>query len=114
MSYLDFDIEISIGSGREYPVAVLRSVAGEARETMRFPFNDLALENQLLTLQNVLLRSGNNIRLIRTTEEQFVQNFGGALFNALFTGDVRSRYLVSRHEALVQISWHPITVTVLK
>jgi len=58
VSYLDFDIEIGVGSGREYPVAVLHSAAGEARETMHFPFDELTLENQLLTLQNVLLRSG--------------------------------------------------------
>ncbi len=56
--YLDFELEIGTGSGRVYPVAVVRSAAGEAREMMQFPYDDLALENQLLTLQNALLRSG--------------------------------------------------------
>ncbi len=50
MDYLDFEIEIGIGEGRIYPVAVVRSAAGEAREAMRFPFDELALENQLLAL----------------------------------------------------------------
>jgi len=45
-SYLDFELEIGPGSGRDYPVAVIRSPAGEARETMRFPFDDLALESR--------------------------------------------------------------------
>ena len=34
MEYLDFELEIGPGLGREYPVAVIRSPAGEARETM--------------------------------------------------------------------------------
>jgi hypothetical protein len=64
MGYLDFELEIAAGSGREYPVAVVYSVAGEAHETMRFPFDELALENQLLALQNALLRSGGKRRQI--------------------------------------------------
>jgi len=34
MDYLDFEIDIGIGEGRIYPVVVVRSAAGEARETM--------------------------------------------------------------------------------
>ena len=60
--YFDFELEIGIGSGREYPVHVIRSIAGEARETMHFPFDTLVLENRLLTLQNALL-SGGRFRL---------------------------------------------------
>ena len=36
MNYLDFELEIGTGSGREYPIAVVRSPAGEARETMHY------------------------------------------------------------------------------
>jgi hypothetical protein len=43
MDYLDFAIEISSGSGRDYLVAVVRSPAGEAHETMCFPFGELEL-----------------------------------------------------------------------
>jgi len=64
MSYLDFELEIAAGSGREYPVTVVRSVAGGAHETMRFPFDKLALENRLLILQTALLRSGGRRRQI--------------------------------------------------
>jgi len=102
MDYLDFEIDVGTGSGREYPVAVVHSAAGEAYETMRFPFDELALENQLLALQNALLRSGGNRRRIHSPEEQVVQNFGHALFDALFTGEVHSRYVVSQHEAFHQ------------
>jgi hypothetical protein len=44
-------------------MAVIRSPAGEARETMRFPFDELALENQLGALQIALLRSGDARRV---------------------------------------------------
>src|SRR5260221_8512860 len=63
---------------------------------MHFPFDELALENRLLALQNALLRSGGNQRLILSSEEQAVQNFGRALFDALFTGEVRTRYAISQ------------------
>ncbi len=42
--YFDFELEIGMGSGRSYPVAV-RSAAGDARGVMQFPFDDLALVN---------------------------------------------------------------------
>ena len=42
MDYLDFELEIGPGSGREYPIAVIDSPAGEARETLHFPYGALA------------------------------------------------------------------------
>ncbi len=102
MDYLDFELEITAGSRRQYPVAVIRSVAGEAHETMPFPFTEQALAYQLLTLENALLRSGGKRRQILSSEGQTVQNFGRALFDALFIGEVRNRYAVSQSEALRQ------------
>jgi len=99
MNYLDFELEIGLGTGREYPVAVVRSPAGEARETMRFPFDELALESRLKGLQIALLRSGGQRRKMPLPEEQAVQDFGRALFDALFIGEVRSRYDMSWREA---------------
>ncbi|MBN1890078.1 MAG: SUMF1/EgtB/PvdO family nonheme iron enzyme [Thermoflexales bacterium] len=99
MEYLDFELEISPGSGREYPVAVVRSPAGEARVTMHFPFGELELENKLQALQIALLRSGGKRRLALSSEQQAVQEFGQALFDALLVGEVRGRYDVSWREA---------------
>ncbi len=101
-NYLDFELEIGPGSAREYPVAVIRSPAGEARETMRFPFDELALDNRLKDLQIALLRSGGKRRQIRSPEEQAVQEFGRTLFDSLVLGEVRSRYDVSQREAARQ------------
>src|SRR3989442_2384233 len=99
--YIDFDLEIGLGSRRKYPV-VVRSAAGEACEIMHFPFDELTLKTQLLALQNALLRSGGKRRLTLSPEEQTIRNFGRALFDALFTGEVRRRYVVSQLAATHQ------------
>ncbi len=102
MDYLDFELEIGLGEGHLYPVTVLRSPAGEAREKIEFPFGELELENRLQALQIALLRAGGIRRQTLTPEERAVQDFGRALFEVLFPGEVRSRYDVSRREAMAQ------------
>ncbi len=93
LEYLDFEIEIGASPGaQQYPVAVLRSPAGEARATMQFPFDRLALDNRLLALQNALLRSGVVRRRVSSPDEQAVQDFGAALFDALIANEIRSRF----------------------
>ncbi len=99
--YLDFDLEVGQGSGRRYPV-LARSPVGEAREDMRFPFTQAALENRLLSLELALYSSGGTRRRINAPEEQTVQDFGRALFDALFVGDVRGLYGESVREAARQ------------
>jgi formylglycine-generating enzyme required for sulfatase activity len=101
-NYLDFELEIGVGAGREYPVAVLDSPAGEARATMWFPFDQVVLDNHLLTLENALLRSGGEPRRALSSQERAVQDFGRGLFEALFSPEVRSRYDVSQREAAQQ------------
>jgi len=80
-------------------VAVVRSPAGEAREVMHFPFDDLELDNRLKDLQIALLRSGGRRRTVLSREEQAVQDFGRILFDALLTGEVGRRYDVSMERA---------------
>ena len=50
MDYLDFVLEIGDGQGLIYPIRVLDSPAGESRLEMRFPYDELALENKLKSL----------------------------------------------------------------
>jgi len=99
MEYLDFELEIGLDEGGTYPVAVLRSPAGEARATMTFPFGELELENRIQALEIALLRSGSTRRRVHSPESQQVQAFGQALLEALLSGDVRTRYAVSQREA---------------
>ncbi|HLF03376.1 MAG TPA: SUMF1/EgtB/PvdO family nonheme iron enzyme, partial [Anaerolineales bacterium] len=98
MDYLDFEIEIGHGDGRNHPVSV-RTSAGDARGTMRFPFDDFALEDRLKDLRIALLSSSGERRRIPSDEEKAVQDFGLELFNALVKDDVRSLYDAVRREA---------------
>jgi hypothetical protein len=104
VEYLDFELEIGTGSGhgRTYPVTVIASPGGETHGTLRFPFDDTALENRLLIVENALLRSSGGDEIRRRSlapEEQAVQDFGQKLFDSLLADDVRSCYEVSRNEA---------------
>jgi WD40 repeat protein len=92
MDYLDFELEIVPGRGRNYPVTVVRSPAGEARETMRFPYSQAELDTRLESLENALFRASGRRRRIPSTREQPVHEFGSALFKALMTGSVLRRY----------------------
>ncbi len=98
--YLDFELEINTGSRQKYPVSIIRSPAGEAREMMHFPYDAHSLEKHLLNLQNILQDSWEG-RLI-SQDSPMVQDFGWELFNSLFTGEIRSRYDVSLEMARME------------
>ena len=98
MQYLDFELEIERLSGQEYRV-VARSPAGEARATMRLPFDEMALKLLLKDVQIALLRSSGLVSRAVSPEEQNVRNFGQQVFEALFSGGVRARYDVSAQMA---------------
>jgi tetratricopeptide (TPR) repeat protein len=97
--YADFEVEIGQGVGRTYPITVIRSPAGEARSTMEFPYDEVALDSRLKDLQVALLRSGGVRRQVLTPEETGVRGFGQDIFDALLSGEARSRYDVSCREA---------------
>jgi serine/threonine protein kinase len=101
ISYLDFDLEIS-GGADQYSLAVLHSPAGEARGTLHFPFDQPELDSKLKSLQIALLRSGSLRRNDEAGPEVEVQQFGRRLFEAVFNGDIRSRYQMSQHQAVQQ------------
>ncbi|HEX2701154.1 MAG TPA: CHAT domain-containing protein [Acidimicrobiales bacterium] len=100
MTCLDFELKVGVPSGRTVPLSVLGSPAGEGRVDMTFPYDSLALENRLQSLQLALLASGPTRRRLTPEYEQAVQSFGSEMFDALFTGDVRSLFDRSRQEAV--------------
>ena len=103
MQYLDFEIDVTGGDAGSYTVRV-RSPAGEATSSMRFPFDQPTLTNRLQALQIALLRSSMTRRRIASPESRTVQEFGQELWEALFSGDILSRYEASRQEAKHQQS----------
>jgi hypothetical protein len=103
MDYLDFDLTVEPAAGGGYDVAVVGSPAGEARTQMAFPYDRLALQNKIQSLQIAMLRSGGTRRAATSAEdEQSVRQLGQDLFGALFSGDVGSRLDLSRNIAKSQ------------
>ncbi|HEX6777530.1 MAG TPA: CHAT domain-containing protein, partial [Ktedonobacterales bacterium] len=98
LEYLDFDVQIAPLDERDYSVSVA-SPAGEATGTFHLPFDETALENLRLRLENTLLRSSGPARRGLNEDEQAVQRFGHALFEALMTDRVGRCYAVSRDRA---------------
>ncbi len=97
--YLDFELEINTGSRCEYPVTS-RSQAGEAHEIMHFPYEELALEKRLQTIQEMLQVDGKARSSIQ--DERIVQDFGKELFDSLFVGEIRNRFDVSLERARME------------
>jgi len=94
MEYRDFDLLIE-RAAQGYRAQVLNSPAGQATADFVLPFSDLELEN-------VLLRLGRPVRTVRrleSTEMSTAKSFGEALFNAVFSGDVRACLRSSVDEA---------------
>jgi hypothetical protein len=75
VDYLDFELRIEPLRGHNYSVAVVSSPAGEARETMRFPFSELQRGNRLQSLENALVRSTGSRRRITSSQERAVRGF---------------------------------------
>ena len=94
LDYLAFDLEISPGDGQFYPVAVLSSPAGEARTEMELPLSFEDLREWLFELDIVLFGDMEGIVAPRLD-----WSFGSLLFDALFAGDIRTRYDISRQMA---------------
>ncbi len=94
LDYLAFDLEIGPGDGQVYPVAVLSSPAGEARAEMELPFTPQDLDGWLAELEGALFDEDGDV-----DGPALAKEFGGLLFDALFTDEIRSRYDMSRQLA---------------
>jgi len=97
-AYLDFSLDISDIDGQTFTVTV-RSAMGEAREVSYFPYDDAELENQLLRLENVILRSTDLHRASQPMQHDVVETFGRALFDFMLPGETRSLYNECLREA---------------
>jgi hypothetical protein len=94
MEYRDFDLLIE-RAGQGYRAQVLDSPAGQATADFVLPFSDLEIENCLLRLG----RPARSVRRLDSTEMSTAKTFGAALFNAVFSADVRACLRSSVDEA---------------
>jgi hypothetical protein len=101
MQYLDFEIEIAASAGADATVRVLRSPAGEAAGSLRWPYDREATGRRVEALQEALLRSHAAATALETPAAT-VKALGRALWAALITDDVLAAYEVSRDRAKQQ------------
>ncbi|HEX2909376.1 MAG TPA: CHAT domain-containing protein [Chloroflexia bacterium] len=96
--YDNFELSIDPDptNGWDFPVHV-DSPAGETHAVMHFPFSELELDNQIIKLENAMLRSnpGRKARLASPPDEEVALKFGEKLFEALMTGSVRALFETS-------------------
>src|SRR5438445_4869487 len=86
LSYLNFDLLIErVGEG--YRAQVTASPAGEGTHDFELPFSDKDLE--IFVLRVIGLGTRANVRSIEAPEMQYVKQFGGRLFETVFSGAVR-------------------------
>ena len=93
MVYHDFDLLID-RSGEGLRAQVLNSPAGQASADFRLPFSEDKLENYLLRLG----RTRRATRRVESQEMNTAKAFGAALFDAVFSADVKACFRSSIDE----------------
>ena len=85
---LDFDVAIEpLGDG--YRARIVRSPAGEAYADFVLPFTDENLTILILKVIGSIGRTRRKVRRIQSEERRLLEDFGGQLFQAVFSGPVR-------------------------
>lgn len=84
---MDFDLVVeTLDDG--YRTRVVDSPGGNAQASLVLPFTDKDLRILVLEVMASVGRVRRNVRRIETQDRQAVENFGGGLYQALFTGPV--------------------------
>lgn len=99
MAFDDFEVEVGVGAESRYPVRVLDSPTGEARETMEFPFDASGVGVAVQGVENEMLRARSRSRRMPSARHRAAEAFGSELFDALFTGSVLLRWEMSLEQA---------------
>jgi tetratricopeptide (TPR) repeat protein len=85
---LNFDVVIEpLADG--YRTRVLASPGGKAHAEFALPFTDKDLTILILEVVGSIGRLRRKVRRIQSPERQLLENFGGQLFQAVFSGTVR-------------------------
>ncbi len=97
LKYLDFDLHIQrTDSG--YRVRIMNSPAGQADGEFELPFSDLEVENFILRVG----RTRKGVRRLESPEMEAARQFGGRLFEAVFSNELRGNLRSSLNEATQQ------------
>jgi sugar lactone lactonase YvrE len=104
---LDFDVAID-ALGDNFRVRVISSPAGEAYADFALPFTEENLTILILRIIGSIGRAARKVRQIRSEERGLIEDFGGRLFQAVFSGPVhecleRSRLMAENRDAGLRI-----------
>lgn len=94
MKYLELDLLIEPAE-KGYCARIIQSPAGQASAEFQLPFSRLEVDNFVLRLG----RSRGSTRRVESSEMAEAKKFGGKLFKAVFTDDLRSCLRSSNDEA---------------
>ena len=86
---LNFDLSIE-AHGDAYRARVMASPAGEAERSFALPFTDQDLQILVLKVVGSVGRTRRKLRRFASVERRLLEDFGGQLFEAVFSGSVRS------------------------
>ena len=104
---LDFDVAIE-PLGENYRARVVASPAGEACVDFALPFTEENLTILILKVIGSIGRARRKVRRIQSEERGLLEDFGGRLFQAVFSGAVReclgrSRLMAENRDAGLRI-----------
>jgi Tol biopolymer transport system component len=95
LAYLNLDLLVEQAEP-DYRIRVLASPAGESRPaSFRMPFSDLEVENFLLKIG----RPRRNVRRISPPQATAIKDFGGRLFEAVFSPELHINLAISQNRA---------------
>ena len=95
LAYLNLDLLVERAEP-DYRVRVLTSPAGETKPvSFRVPFSDLQLENFLLKIG----QPRRNVRKIGAPQVTAIKDFGGRLFDAVFSEELHVKLALSQSRA---------------
>ncbi|MEV6269851.1 CHAT domain-containing protein [Kribbella sp. NPDC051936] len=86
---LNFDLAIEARADG-YRARVMASPAGEAEGSFELPFSDKDLQILVLKVIGSVGRRRRKLRRFESVERRMLEDFGGQLFEAVFSGSVRS------------------------
>jgi hypothetical protein len=95
---LDFDLLIE-HAAKGYRAKVLDSPTGQATADFTLPFSSQEMEIFLLRLTRSLGEARRRVRRLESQERELVKEFGGRLFEAVFSGAVLGALQSSLNEA---------------
>ncbi|TCC41212.1 CHAT domain-containing protein [Kribbella speibonae] len=85
----NFDLAIE-AQGDGYLARVVASPAGETEGSFVLPFSEQDLEILILKITGSVSSTRRRVRRLESVEQRLLEDFGGRLFQAVFTGSIRS------------------------